>query len=106
MFRSIAPLKRMNLSARLYHSTPAFNMSSLPADWKIIETSPGGVELDFVNKVTGESTWYTPEGMSATDILAIPDAKKYWSKAEEVEVYIKEKADEKKKNGGKDVKDA
>ena len=76
-----------------------------PKDWKIIETSPSGIERDFVNKKTGQSTWYTPEGMSASDILSIPGAKKYWSTIEEVEEYIKEMADQKAKNGGKDIKD-
>jgi hypothetical protein len=44
--------------------------------------------------------------MNASDILAIPGAKKYWSTIEEVEEYIKEMADQKAKNGGKDIKDA
>ncbi|KIM37925.1 hypothetical protein M413DRAFT_448189 [Hebeloma cylindrosporum] len=78
---------------------------SNPKDWKIIETSSGGLERDFYNEKTGESTWYTPEGMSASDILAIPDAKKYWSTVEQVELYIREMAAQKAKYGGKDVKD-
>jgi len=82
-------------------SSPLFN----PKDWKIIETSPGGVELEFFNKKTGASTWYTPEGMSAADILAIPDAKNYWSTVKDVKEYIKEMADQKAKYGGKDIKD-
>jgi len=63
------------------------------------------VDRDFFNEKTGASTWYTPEGMSAADILAIPDAKKYWSTVKDVEEYIKEMADQKAKNGGKDIKD-
>jgi hypothetical protein len=72
---------------------PKFN----PKDWKIIETT-GGVDLDFVNKKTGESTWYTPEGMSAAEIFAIRGAKKYWVDVEDVEKYIKEMADVKVKD--------
>jgi hypothetical protein len=43
--------------------------------------------------------------MSAADILAIPDASKYWSTIQEVERYIKLMNEEKAKNGGKDIKD-
>ena len=43
--------------------------------------------------------------MSATEILAIPGARKYWSKIERVEKYIKEMNEEKARNGGKDIKD-
>ena len=77
-----------------------------PKDWKIIETSPGGVDLDFVNRKTGESTWYTPEGMSGAEIFAIRGARKYWVNVEDVEEYIKKKAAQKAKNGGKDYMDA
>lgn len=68
-------------------------------------TSPGGRDRAFVNEKTGESTWYIPEGMSATEILAIPDARKYWSTLEQVEEYIKRMNDLKLKYGGKDIKD-
>ena len=76
-----------------------------PKDWQIIETSPGGVDCDFVNKKTGEETWYTPEGMTAAEILAIPGAKKFFPTLERAEAYIKIKKEEKAKNGGKDIKD-
>ncbi|KIM35481.1 hypothetical protein M413DRAFT_14550 [Hebeloma cylindrosporum] len=77
----------------------------IPEDWYIVETSPGGVERDFVNRKTGESTWYTPEGMTAEEILAIPDAKKYWWTTKQVEKYMKEMAAQKARNGGMDYKD-
>ena len=71
-------------------------------DWKIVETSPGGVHLDFVNKRTKKSTWYTPKGMSPTEILAVPGAWKYWSTVEDVENYMEEMEDSKKINRYKD----
>jgi len=75
----------------------------VPQDWKIIETSPGGLDKDFVNIKTNKSTWYTPEGATAAEILEVPDASKYWSSVQEVEKYIKKMAAEKEQNGGKDV---
>ena len=77
-----------------------------PKDWKIIETSPGGINRNFVNTKTGEATWYTPEGMSAAEIFAIRGAKKYWVNVEDVEKYIEKKAALKAKNGGRDYMDA
>ncbi|PPQ71920.1 hypothetical protein CVT26_007181 [Gymnopilus dilepis] len=104
MFRPVIPLQRKTLSSRLYQTTsvlsvprPGFN----PKDWKLVEGSPGGVDLLFVHRKTDERTWYTPEGMSAEEILAIPRAKKYWSTVEEVEKYIKEMAEEKARNSKK-----
>jgi hypothetical protein len=44
--------------------------------------------------------------MSAAEIFAIRGAKKYWVDVEDVEKYIKKKADEKAENGGKDWMDA
>ena len=76
-----------------------------PKDWKIIEESPSGLERTFFNRKTVESTWYTPQGMTASEILEVPGAKKYWSTAEEAERYIKEMAEEKAKYGGKDIMD-
>jgi len=77
----------------------------VPEDWKIIETSPGGVDKDFYNSKTKEHTWYTPEGMSAAEILSVPDAKKYWSSIKEVEKYMEKMATQKAEAGGKDVTD-
>ncbi|KDR70550.1 hypothetical protein GALMADRAFT_159776 [Galerina marginata CBS 339.88] len=102
MFRLLAPLQRKSLSPSFYHTTQALRMPESkfnPEDWRIIKTSPGGIDRDFVNRKTGESTWYTPEGMSAAEILAVPGAREYWSTVKEVEEYIKEKAEEKKRNG-------
>jgi hypothetical protein len=42
--------------------------------------------------------------MSAADILAIPDASKYWSTIQEVERYIMLMNEEKAENGCKDIK--
>ena len=78
---------------------------STPKDWKIIETHLGGIERSFVHRKTNYCTWYTPEGMSPAEILAVPGAWKYWSTVEDVEEYIKEMEKEKAENGGKDYMD-
>ena len=44
--------------------------------------------------------------MSAAEIFAIRNAKKYWADVEDVEKYIKKMAVRKAKNGGKDWMDA
>ena len=44
--------------------------------------------------------------MSAAEVFAIRGAKKYWVDVEDVEKYIKKKAAQKAKNGGKDWMDA
>ncbi|KAF9482074.1 hypothetical protein BDN70DRAFT_875541 [Pholiota conissans] len=80
--------------------------SLVPEDWEIIETSPGGVDKDFVNKKTGEQTWYTPAGMTAEEILRIPGATKYWASVKDVEKYIKKMEKQKEDNGGKDINDS
>ncbi|RDB30104.1 hypothetical protein Hypma_013843 [Hypsizygus marmoreus] len=110
MLRFRTPIYRASLSRilvpRAIHSTSRLAMSKksfLPADWRIIETSPSGLERTFVNDKTGESTWYTPVGMSADEILQIPGAKKYWSTKEQVEEYVQQMAAEKAKYGGKDI---
>lgn len=75
----------------------------MPKHWRIIETSPSGLELTFTNDKTGECTWYTPEGMTAAEILAIPGAKKHWRSIGDVERYMKEMAESKAKFGGEDI---
>lgn len=78
----------------------------VPEDWYIVEAGPGGgIELDICNSKTKEATWFIPEGMTAEEILAIPDAKKYWSTIEEVKEYMEEKAIEKKESNGRDLID-
>ncbi|CAA7258990.1 unnamed protein product [Cyclocybe aegerita] len=105
MFRLVAIHYRPATLTRLYHSTSSLRMPGpfVPADWKIIETSPSGLERTFTNAKTGQSTWYTPEGMTAAEIFAIPGAKKYWSTTADVEVYIAKMAAEKAKYGGEDI---
>jgi hypothetical protein len=44
-----------------------------------------------VNKKTGESTGYTPQGMSAEEIFTIPAAKRRWGSIEQVEEHIQRK---------------
>ena len=60
------------------------------------------MELSFGHRKIDYCTWYTPEGMSAAEILAVPGAWKYWSTVEDV---IKEMEKEKAENGGKDIMD-
>lgn len=74
----------------------------MPKDWKIEPISPSGLDRLFVNKKTGEATWYTPEGMTAKEIFAIPGAKKKFGySVEQVEKYIQKMA-EQKANGGQE----
>jgi hypothetical protein len=133
MFRDFRPLIRnattlRSLSSRNFHTTALLKMVRImllglvcmvlirtsraqpgpfvPEDWQIIETSPGGVDKDFVNPKTGEQTWYTPEGATAEEILRVPGATKYFSSESDVEEYIKKMAKQKADNGGKDIKDS
>ena len=62
--------------------------------------SPGGVDLSFVNKKTGESTGYTPQGMTAEEIFTIPAAKRRWGSIEQVEEYIQRMNAEREIYGG------
>jgi hypothetical protein len=73
-----------------------------PTDWDIIEESANGVELTFANIKTGYCTFYTPPGMTAKEILAIPAAQRYWGDEGTVESYIKAKAEERERCGGSD----
>lgn len=63
----------------------------------------GGLELAFFHRKGPEATGYTPEGMTAEEILAIPRAKKYWSSIEEVQEYIDERAAAKSVSTEKDL---
>jgi len=74
----------------------------VPKDWKIIETSPGGVEKSFAHRKTHQWTWYIPEGATAAEILKVPGARKYWSSVEDVEEYMMKMAAEKEKYGDHD----
>lgn len=65
----------------------------------------GGIDLAICNSMTPEATWYTPEGMTTEEILAIPDAKQYWTTVEEVKQYMEERAIAKSKSSGKDLID-
>jgi len=62
--------------------------------------SPGGVDLSFVNKKTGERTGYTPQGMTAEQIFKIPAAKRHWGSIEQVEDYIQRMNVEREIYGG------
>ncbi|KAF9531838.1 hypothetical protein CPB83DRAFT_903985 [Crepidotus variabilis] len=97
----------LSSATRLLSTTSALRMPKpyTPADWRIIETSPSGLERTFTNDKTGEETWYTPDGMTASEILKIPGAKKYWKNESDVQKYIKEMAAEKARSDGQDIND-
>jgi ABC-type proline/glycine betaine transport system substrate-binding protein len=52
----------------------------------------------FTNIVDNTITWYTPEGMTAAEIMQIPKAKKFMQDEEGAELYIKQMAEQKKKD--------
>ncbi|KAH6905031.1 hypothetical protein BKA70DRAFT_1565413 [Coprinopsis sp. MPI-PUGE-AT-0042] len=104
MFR--AALKR-TLSARpvtsglassFRSSAPVMSKKYNPKDWVIVPSAPGDQELMFANVVDNTMTWYTPEGMTAAEIMQIPDAKKFLKDEEGAEFYIKKMAEEKKRD--------
>jgi len=52
-------------------------------------------DLSFWNAKTGESSWYTPDGMTADEIFEIPDAKTFFRSKEGVAGYMERCAIEK-----------
>ena len=65
-----------------------------PKNWKIVKTHSAG-ELSFYNGATGENSWYTPEGMTAEEILEIPGSNEYFKTKEQAQQYINQMAAEK-----------
>jgi hypothetical protein len=51
--------------------------------------SAGRLDLHFFNRKTNKLVLYTPEGMTAEDLMQIPDAGNYFLSKEEAEEYIK-----------------
>lgn len=60
-----------------------------PLEWKIVKTSPGGIELQFVNTKTNVRSWHKPRGATAETMLSIPDASKCWSSVDDVKAHKK-----------------
>jgi hypothetical protein len=58
---------------------------------------PGGSEIAFINTVDGGDTWYTPEGMTAAEIMQIPGSKRLFGDESGAERYIKIKAEHKRR---------
>ncbi len=108
--RILAP--RQHPIAR-YHITPALNMVRIapqyfklladfpnsfcqsakqftPEEWYIVEASPGGVDKEFVNRVTGSTTWGAPPGADPARLLKIPGAETYWGSLQDAERFIRE----------------
>lgn len=69
-----------------------------PKDWVIIANAPGNRELMFANVVENTKTWYTPEGMTAAEIMQIPRVKKFLEDEEAAECYIKQMTEQKKRD--------
>jgi hypothetical protein len=68
-----------------------------PKDWRLLVCSPGGCDLAFVNVVDRANSWYTPEGMTAAEIMQIPRAKRLFGDESGAERYIKLMAEKKKR---------
>ncbi|KAH6873757.1 hypothetical protein BKA70DRAFT_1413194 [Coprinopsis sp. MPI-PUGE-AT-0042] len=81
-----------------HSSAPARSKKCNPKDWKIVPTAPGNQDLVFFNKVDRTVTRYTPEGMTAAEIMQIPRAKKYLVHESVAEWYIKHMAEKKKRH--------
>lgn len=52
----------------------------------------------FSNNADQTMTWYTPEGMSAAEIMEIPDAKNFFKDEDSARYYIEDMAEVKKKH--------
>ncbi|KAH6873759.1 hypothetical protein BKA70DRAFT_1577661 [Coprinopsis sp. MPI-PUGE-AT-0042] len=64
--------------ASSFHSSAAVMSKRYgPKEWRIIPCAPGNTDFVFNNVVEGTMTWYTPEGMTAAEIMQIPRAKNY-----------------------------
>jgi hypothetical protein len=68
-----------------------------PKEWVLVKTSSNG-ELSFYNQRTGEDDWYTPPGMTAEEILAIPNSGKFFKTRDQVMGYMKYMAAERAKD--------
>ncbi|KAJ3532458.1 hypothetical protein NMY22_g3508 [Coprinellus aureogranulatus] len=66
-----------------------------PQDWVIVGASPGNLDMAFQNVVDNSLTWYTPEGMTAEEIMQIPTAKNFFQDEKAAQWYIDAKAKEK-----------
>ncbi|KAH6905298.1 hypothetical protein BKA70DRAFT_1431387 [Coprinopsis sp. MPI-PUGE-AT-0042] len=107
-FRSSAPAMSKKVSLHVFVS-PSISLRNFgqiltyspkynPKDWVIVPSAPGDQELMFANVVDNTMTWYTPEGMTAAEIMQIPDAKEFLKDEEGAEFYIKKMAEEKKRD--------
>ncbi|KAJ3510767.1 hypothetical protein NMY22_g15873 [Coprinellus aureogranulatus] len=74
-----------------------------PKDWVITGTSSGNLDMKFGNAVDQSFTWYTPEGMTAEEIMQIPNAKNFFRDAKQAQWYIDDKAKEKAENLAKGI---
>jgi hypothetical protein len=68
-----------------------------PKDWRIVVAAPGDYDLAFVNDVDGGISWYTPEGMTAAEIMQVPRAKRFFGNESGAECYIKRMAEKKRR---------
>ena len=57
----------------------------------------------FQNRVEGTYTWYTPEGMTAAEIMQIPTAKNFFPDEKSAQWYIDKMAEQKKEHQAKGI---
>ncbi|KAH8092185.1 hypothetical protein BXZ70DRAFT_909569 [Cristinia sonorae] len=69
---------------------PTPKLPTEPTDWRITATSPGNRDPSFYNTVTKQSTWYTPKGYSAKDVMRIPGADTFFENESAVVTFMKE----------------
>ncbi|KAJ3510765.1 hypothetical protein NMY22_g15871 [Coprinellus aureogranulatus] len=74
-----------------------------PKDWVITGTSSGNLDMMFGNVVDQSYTWYTPKGMTAKEIMQIPNAKQFFRNEKQAQWYIDHKAKEKSENMAKGI---
>ncbi|KAH6904998.1 hypothetical protein BKA70DRAFT_1565391 [Coprinopsis sp. MPI-PUGE-AT-0042] len=91
------------LETSFHSSAPAMRKKYNPKEWQIVPTAPGNQELAFANLADGKDTWYTPEGMTAAEIMQIPKAKRFFKDEESADFYIKYMAEQKKQDRAKGI---
>jgi hypothetical protein len=91
------------VSLTLFIEMVSHSLQYKPKDWRIIVCAPGDYDLAFVNPVDGGDTWYTPEGMTAAEIMQIPRAKRFFRDEFGAECYIKRMAERKRRNREKGI---
>lgn len=90
MVSTTSPLQLLQLLPNSLSSRQSAQTQFTPEDWYIVEASPGGVDKELVNRITGATTWGAPPGADAAGLLRIPGADKYWGSLQEAERFVRE----------------